>query len=878
MKNTLRKLIPLIFLAVISLTVVLPSAVFLAPQPVYAADPVATPTTTPTTASPATTSPATINNSATKAKTGTDSVEVGWVGNSVIQAVGAVVQILISVLGTLTVSLIHILLMVASYNDYMVSPAITRGWVIVRDVANLFFVAIILIVSIGSIVNPERFGGVKKVFRVLLYALLVNFSRTIAGIFIDISQLIMLTFVNGFAQAAGGNFVEALGITKITDISAGTTAVTFASTMGQLLLGLFMFVIITVIIGIIVVALVVRMVTLWMLVVLSPLAFALGSSDITHQHYAEWWKKFSAELTTGPIVAFFLWLSLVTFQSSEGSKIVGQNGLVDGAKGAEPVTIDCGQGLMCGQENLVRFIVATAMLLLGLSFAREFSGLGKTLADAAASKGKQYARGAMDYVGKQSWAGAKKVGGVGLSATGIPLAANKLGDVYSSAKSRAGRFIGRGSSVPVVGGWFRGMAAPLINSSADRDAKKLEDARKKTRNFTPEMRAGVLGDPMASAADKKSVAMSIANDKVYEKASFDGDEAEKKRAELFEKAVSMLAGITEGRDKDVDAKMIDLREKRPDLVPAGKALADIAAGLDRDKFLKINWSGIPKTKREQLMKLVSPDIVNEAYKRAPGSLRKYIDDARMPVDSTPAQLEAMVKAGNIDFTGVQVEVPAQAAKAATATTPATVATPAHVNTEVAKKVAEFGTHEQMKDLRDNSKSSVLRDALVEEIKAGVDFTKAGSSAGFTAANDRVDGAKLRGMEAAVVLGESADKLYMIDKSGDFTDPRAKNSFDDSTARTTSQKLDFVLRLPSNKLKGETFEVLYKNVSNDELGQMAKLAKTPDEIAVLGELINGFAKQAEAIYQNTANTNAQRNIALARMEAIADHPELSRLMS
>jgi hypothetical protein len=211
-------------------------------------------------------------------------------------------------LGLLTLALIHVLLLVAGYNGYMDSPAITTGWVVVRDVANLFFVAIILVVSIGSIVNPERFGGVKKVFRILLYALLVNFSRTIAGLFIDISQLVMLTFVNGFAQAAGGNFVEALGVSKIGNISPGDTAMKFSGLMSQYILALLMMIIITVIIAVMVVALVVRMVTLWMLVVLSPLAFALGSSDLTHAHYAEWWKKFSAELTTGPIVAFLLLL------------------------------------------------------------------------------------------------------------------------------------------------------------------------------------------------------------------------------------------------------------------------------------------------------------------------------------------------------------------------------------------------------------------------------------------------------------------------------------------------------------------------------------------------------------------------------------------
>jgi len=129
-----------------------------------------------------------------------------------------------------------------------------------------------------------------------------------------------------------------------------------------------------------------------------------------------------------------------------------------------------------------------------------------------------------------------------------PAGGYKLGDVYSSAKSRAGRFIGRGSSVPVVGGWFRGMAAPLINSSADRDAKKLEDARKKTRILLLKCALGFWVTRWLARLIK-ICAMSIANDKVYEKLLLMVMKLRKRGRNCSKKAVSMLAGITEGRDK-----------------------------------------------------------------------------------------------------------------------------------------------------------------------------------------------------------------------------------------------------------------------------------------------------------------------------------------
>lgn len=838
MKNKLRKYWPTIITAFIALAIFLPSVVFAQAAP----------------------------------KTGTDSAELGFVANAVVQAVGGIVQVLISVLGNLTVALIHILLMVASYNEYMSSPVITTGWVIVRDVANLFFVAIILVVSIGSIVNPERFGGVRKVFRILLYALLVNFSRTIAGLFIDISQLVMLTFVNGFAQAAGGNFVEALGITKITDVSSTSTGVTFSGIMGQLLLGLFMFIIITVIIAIMVVALVVRMVTLWMLVVLSPLAFALGSSELTHKHYAKWWEKFSAELTTGPIVAFFLWLSLVTFQSSAGpstgSTIVGPSGLKDNAAGAEPTKIPCGQGVACEQDNLVRFIVATVMLLMGLSFSKEFSGLGGAMASAAASKGKQYARGAVGWAGKKSWAGAKKVGGVAAAPVTVPLA--RLGDGYNRAKGNLGRGLGKVSTSQnwavrnILGTITRPMSIGLTTSAGKRDAEADKKAREALQYASPEALSGVIKSPLATDAEKRAASMKIVKEKAYVGARADSaDSQEQARAKIFATAAGHLRGIRAGLDKDVDEIVKDGKEKRPDAFIDPKKNHDdeirsSGAALTRDDFNKLNLDGISENDLKTLVSGIRPEVMAAIMERTSGKKADRLNQIVMPRDADRARVEVAIDSG-VKLSGIDVHG-----------APATPGALPEVNKNIANAAMTHGSpeqiHENMQQLSKNKAANEIRDAHAQDVRDSTNWAAAGVSTGFasTAAGIRMADANLRNAEAATMLGASMTELYKIKDSGDFTDDRGRNSFRETVAHSPA-RLSFVLNMKPAQMRREVMDDLYNNLNTADLAQMAAMARTDDEIKALTELVRNIDTMA-----------GMRGDTTRQMELVWN-PDLNRLL-
>jgi len=863
MKKKLRKFIPLLFLAVISLAVILPSAVLFVPQAVYAQAPPAT--TPPATAPPATTPPATTPPATTppaapaKPQPKPESVDAGYIGNMVLQAIGAIVQWVINMLGLLTLALIHVLLLVAGYNGYMDSPAITTGWVVVRDVANLFFVAIILVVSIGSIVNPERFGGVKKVFRILLYALLVNFSRTIAGLFIDISQLVMLTFVNGFAQAAGGNFVEALGVSKIGNISPGDTAMKFSGLMSQYILALLMMIIITVIIAVMVVALVVRMVTLWMLVVLSPLAFALGSSDLTHAHYAEWWKKFSAELTTGPIVAFFLWLSLVTFQNSTGSGIVGGTGLHDKGSSAET---SCGDMEACSQENLIRFIVATVMLLAGLGFAKEFSGVGGSLAGAALAKGKQYSLGATKWAAKKAAlpVAAIATGGIagGVVAGGIALA---------SRSQRVRNLTGQGlSKVPGLRSAGLRIQANVAKERME-NLKKSEETAKyatwqqmKKRTYTVDKTTGEVKEDMTVNRDT-----ALANYKLLMKdKEWQANSTDEEKQFVMGKATQYAKEI---KDKESLDLVADVEKINPNLIPPDKKASDPAYNTDLATGLPLpdprfnevmdNLSTTDALKMDSkafTAKVVArlPDGAiervfkdgNAAQQKALGDiLKKFADTKDTSISKTDR--DAHYEKIENNQRGVDTLSKSELSSA-----------------DMVKAVMDKPVTKDREDLfRDKDKKATISKTANDELNA------VRSSAGYTY-DDRTS----RLAEAAAVADESLDKAYRSG-AGMIADTRDKDALGKALNGKSKIEVTFAAKTSEINAKTDVGQIMAEQLQANDVVDLAKKAEGN---SVKGDKIRAIIETMTEMESKTIDATLKKKLG-EKLEKIGKNQIASQYM-
>jgi hypothetical protein len=377
------------------------------------------------------------------------------VGSTVALGVAALFYYLVSWAGQLLLLLTSALIFIAQYNGFVTSPAVTNGWVIVRDIANMFFIVSLLLIAFGTMLGFSDYHYSSRLPRLVIMAIVVNFSRTICGLLIDFAQVIMLTFVNGFKEAAGGNFVNAFQISELMQLPPAREGDQENLAIKTAIAMILAFVLITIASGVVLIMIVVlisRIIYLWLLVVLSPLAFLASTVPVARasSFYGRWWDKFNNQIIVGPLMAFFLWLALVSVSSD--------NLYTDGfpKKDTEISEVSSAEAVGVIQENnvdITKFIISIALLLGGVAMAQEMSqgavGLGKNILNRAGKIG----------VGAAKWAG-KTAGSFAYKASGAEAVVDK-------AKERLYTGLGLASS------HYRRKAAEqrqLIKSKSTADA------------------------------------------------------------------------------------------------------------------------------------------------------------------------------------------------------------------------------------------------------------------------------------------------------------------------------------------------------------------------------------------------------------------------
>lgn len=348
----------------------------------------------------------------TNTSTSSDSAVASMLTSMVMGAIG--------LLGPLLIGIVSGIIWVSQYNDFINALAVVNGWVIVRDVANMFFIIVLLIIAFGTILGQEEYHYKKLLPKLLILAVLVNFSRTIVGVMIDFSQVVMLTFVNGYKAAAGGNFANIFQIIDLMKFSREKCRGALGNTngvptewaiFGAALLAFIMILVSLVTTVVIFAVLVLRIVMLWILIVLSPLAFLAGTFPQGQKYYAQWWEELKNYIMVGPLLAFFLWLSLVTVGSGNAARQITQNGQeIVPAEG--DVTFACSE--VGSTDTMVSFVIGTMMLLAGVQMAQELGGAISGIAAKAKGFATRTAPGLVLGAAKLGYKAAQPAVGYGL--------------------------------------------------------------------------------------------------------------------------------------------------------------------------------------------------------------------------------------------------------------------------------------------------------------------------------------------------------------------------------------------------------------------------------------------------------------------------------
>lgn len=329
------------------------------------------------------------------------------------------VIVLMDLMGMLILMLVDLLIQITQYNTFVRALPVVIGWPIMRDTVNMFFIIVVLVSAFATIIGyPKDFHYKQVLPKLLIMAVLINFSKTLIGLMVDFSQVILLTFVNGFKQAAGGNFIQALRISDIMrfnvegsgdsgfiDSSGGTVKVDWTkaqeaqsmTVVGILMAAIFGAWIMSITITLLVIMIIfflARVIIIWFLLITSPIMFfawALpgklqkGFSAFT----GDWWNRLSSALIGGPTMAFFLWLSLAMAQRQ--SELVGPGGVYQYKQSTEIEALKNQPGSAANivgtrigtPEIFASFFVMVAFMLLGVqvavktasSAAPEISGL-----------------------------------------------------------------------------------------------------------------------------------------------------------------------------------------------------------------------------------------------------------------------------------------------------------------------------------------------------------------------------------------------------------------------------------------------------------------------------------------------------------------------
>ncbi|MFH1990371.1 MAG: hypothetical protein ABIJ19_00755 [Patescibacteria group bacterium] len=265
--------------------------------------------------------------------------DAGWVGEGISWISGKVLLFISSAISMLFGTVFSVILYLeAQIIDYVISPAnfsftnspvVTLGWGITRDLANMFFILILLVIAFATVLKIQSYAIKQLWWKVLVAALLINFSLVIAGAVIDFAQILTGFFLNQIT--GGGSFG-----TMTTKLASGMQILNFynpaapnsfsggITQFGASAIAAFLGIILTLVglivtvfvFGALVIFLIIRILYIWFLLIVAPVAWMLWILPSTSGYFKQWWDNFIKWTFFAPAYVFMMYLSLSIFDAT----------------------------------------------------------------------------------------------------------------------------------------------------------------------------------------------------------------------------------------------------------------------------------------------------------------------------------------------------------------------------------------------------------------------------------------------------------------------------------------------------------------------------------------------------------------------------------
>lgn len=210
-----------------------------------------------------------------------------------------------------------------------IGEAIVEIWKIGRDISNLFFIFLLTVAALGTIVDSPKINIKKNFANILIVALFINFSLPIGRVVIDINNVLATEFYNKIHP--GNCSIASFVTTKLSPQISGQVSnyLDFGNLCGQStltekappqigelnslsiiasMIGAW-FIITTAAFTFLLGALLFlyRTVALIFVLALGPLAFLSSLIPRTEKYYAQWWSELINNSLFAPVYLFLLY-------------------------------------------------------------------------------------------------------------------------------------------------------------------------------------------------------------------------------------------------------------------------------------------------------------------------------------------------------------------------------------------------------------------------------------------------------------------------------------------------------------------------------------------------------------------------------------------
>jgi len=546
------------------------------------------------------------------------------------------------------------------------------GWTVSRDIANMFFILILVVIAFATILRFERYGAKQLLPKVIIIALLINFSLVLCYVLIDFTNIAANYFVtnatNGGQTQLSKIFLDGLQLsTTLTAsfceqflIRKDECATLYANgdqmdipvcqfkaqenfnkcsieisrikenanqeedvlqvIVSQLGSAIIIF-IAAFVIAAGAILLVIRSIAIWFFVIISPLAFICYILPSLRRHWESWINQFTRWCIFAPAYAFFIWLAAKICTQRSIEKI-----------GAVQSSLFIGQQEIVSQffsdpNYIFSFIFTAGFLIAALIAANQ---LGIRGAAVAMSVGKRWTNTAKGWAKKQTVDRGTRL-------------LKETGQAYGGAAGRIG-----GKLLQRIPG-FKKTGARMEAKGEMRMERVAESPQVKAREqqyarMTTEQRAIIMNSKTTADADKLVLAR-LMKDKDLKKvdtktashikSSFaaygrreEADAIEKARPDTIVKRTK-LGKIDEAATKEAQiAAVKELKDKGKanDLLPiAMKSSSSVAQGVaDNYNQREVErYAAIDKEHRDVMSKTYS-DTMDRTAPTDP-KLKQYMD-------------------------------------------------------------------------------------------------------------------------------------------------------------------------------------------------------------------------------------------------------------